>query len=322
MMNLLTIMGPTASGKSALAIELAKRLRGEVISADAFQVYRRLDVGTAKVLPAEQERIPHHLIDIKDATETYTVAEFCSLAKACIEDILQRGNIPILTGGTGLYVQALLEGYEFPDLGPLQELYRKYESIYEKAGLDGLIQEMEQRDPDYFAEREVVDKQRLIRALAVLEAGGSYRSGKRSHEPLYCGPVYALVPERAELYERINGRVCKMMADGLADEAKWLWDLEPEAKQARKAIGYQEWEAYRQGECTEEEVVELIQRNTRRFAKRQLTWLKRMPYVEYIDPAQYSSVEDLAEHLVPCIKRIWEGKESGKQGESTGSIFK
>lgn len=295
------IMGPTASGKTALSIELAKRLNGEIISADAFQVYRGLDIGTAKVTAAEMQGVPHHLLDIKEPTEGYTAAEFCARARECIRALTARGKLPIIAGGTGLYVQALLEGYEFPEAGPLQEGYRRWEAVYAEEGLDGLVRHMRERSPEYFATRPVPDRQRLIRALALLDSGADYRAGK-SGKPVYRAKVIALAPPTEILKERIEQRVQAMLAAGLEDEARRLWSLPQAAElQATKGIGYREWAAYFAGEATREETAAEIIKATRRFAKRQRTWLRRMPYVHYLDPTRYNDPAALTEAATAYI---------------------
>ena len=155
--RLVVIMGPTGAGKTEVSLHLAEMFNGEIISADAFQVYRGLDIGTAKAKPAEQERVAHHLLDIKEVTDNYTVAEFCERARILIADIAARGKPPFLVGGTGLYVQALLEGYTFPDIGPVREWTQRYTEMYRTQGLERLREEMRQRSPEYFATRTVGD---------------------------------------------------------------------------------------------------------------------------------------------------------------------
>lgn len=305
--RLVVIMGPTGAGKTEVSLHLAEMFNGEIISADAFQVYRGLDIGTAKAKPAEQKRVVHHLLDIKEVTDNYTVAEFCERARVLITDIAARGKTPFLVGGTGLYVQALLEGYIFSDIGPVREWTQRYNEMYRTQGLERLREEMRQRSPEYFATRTVGDPQRLIRALSVLAAGGSYEATKQSDEPLYTGPIFALVPPREILYERINARVEKMFAEGLENEARWLWQKhEGSISQAGKGIGYREWPAYFAGAQTREETLALIQLHTRRFAKRQMTWLRRMPYITYIDPCVYPSAQALADAMQQIIKNNWE----------------
>lgn len=304
--KLIVIMGPTASGKTRLGIELAERLNGEIISGDAFQVYKKLDIGTAKPSMEEQRRVVHHLVNFKCITEGYTVAEFVQLARERISNVLGREKIPIVVGGTGLYIQALLEGYHFSKVGPLRDKYKELEDIYAEKGMEGLIERMNGRDPSYIKTHPVLDKQRVIRALSILESGDDYRTGKQSNTSIYDGPVFALVPPREVLYKRINERVDKMIEIGLEAEAKWLWEFDLTGLvQARKAIGYREWEAYFHGTLPYATVVDHIKRNTRRFAKRQLTWLKRMSYIEYIDPLEYESISQLAESLVPVIESGW-----------------
>ncbi len=304
--RIVTVMGPTASGKSALGVALARELGGEIISADAFQVYRQLNIGTAKITADEAQGVVHHLIDIKDVTDGYTVAEFCRYAREWIADITSRGRIPLIVGGTGLYVQALLEGYDFPACGALQEAYHEWEAVFAREGLTGLVQAMQTRAPEYFDSHPVPDRQRLIRALSVLSVGGDYRAGKASSSPLYRGPVYALWPERERMYARINARVDEMIAGGLEAEARWLYErCQGVQTQAAKGIGYKEWWPYFEGTQTYSRTVELIQRNTRRFAKRQRTWLRRMVYVRPLvmtdDMKPVRSVQELAAE----IKQEW-----------------
>lgn len=310
--RIVTVMGPTASGKSALGVELARALDGEIISADAFQVYRGLDIGTAKITPAEADGIPHHLIDIKEVTDSYTAAEFCRYARQLIAEITARGRVPLIVGGTGLYVQALLEGYVFPECGASQDAYVRWEELYAREGLDGLVRAMRERSPEYFETHPVPDKQRLIRALTVLTAGGDYRAGKASERPIYPGPVYALWPERERMYARIDARVGQMIEDGLEAEARRLYDrCNGRQPQAAKGIGYKEWWLYFKGEQTLARTVELIRRNTRRFAKRQQTWLRRMRYIERIpmteDMRPVWSVEELANE----IRQKWSERYDG-----------
>ncbi len=310
--NIIVIMGPTASGKSEFGIALGKQFGGEIISGDALQVYKSLDIGTAKITAAETCGVPHHLIDIKEINEGYTVAEFCRLAKRLIAEIIARKRVPIIVGGTGLYIQALLEGYEFPDEGPLRKYYDFYEKIYEEKGLNELERLIRIQSPEYFESRPVVDKQRLIRALALLAVGKSYHATKKSNKPLFCGPVYALNPPREFLYKKINERVERMIADDLESEAKRLWEYPREIfLQSRKAIGYHEWEEFFFGDATRDEVIERIKRNTRRFAKRQITWLRRMKYVEWLNPLEFNSAEQMATHYLPEIIKKWEDCQNG-----------
>lgn len=312
--KIVVVMGPTASGKTALGIKLAQKLNGEIISGDAFQVYKTLDIGTAKVTEVEREGVPHHLIDCKEPDEGYTVGEFCQLARVKIAELTARGKIPIIVGGTGLYIQALLEGYNFPDQGPLREHYERYNNIYEREGLAGLVERMKVVAPEYFDKYPTPDKQRLIRALSLLSEGKSYEAGKKSDKPLYRGPVFALIPPRDILYERIHRRVDNMITQGLEEEARALWMYPPGVfLQSRKGIGYHEWEPYFYGDASLKDVIAKIKMDTRRFAKRQITWIRRMSYVQCINPMEYESTERLAEQLIPTINKEWKcshGNES------------
>ncbi len=304
--RIVTIMGPTASGKTSLGISLAKELGGEIISGDAFQVYRHLDIGTAKVKVEEMDGIRHHLIDIKEVTDTYTAAEFCQYARTLITEITSRGNVPIIVGGTGLYIQALLEGYDFPTCGISTAATLYWENIYESEGLKGLIAAMEKLSPTYFDSRPVADKQRLIRALSILSTGGDYRAGKAANVPIYAGPAYALWPERAHMYARINKRVDQMIEDGLEEEAGWLYrQTAGKQTQAAKGIGYKEWWPFFERRVAYPHVVAAIQRNTRRFAKRQQTWLRRMAYIQPLPVTDEMRPMFSVKELVTDVKKKW-----------------
>lgn len=274
--KLITIVGPTASGKTALSVRLAKALGSCVISGDAFQVYRGMDIGTAKVTAEEAGGVPHFLVDCLDPREPYTAAKFCELAAEIIEKENAAGRVPVLAGGTGLYVQSLLEGYEFLPKGEGRK--SAWQDFYKKYGMEGLAAEIKKRKPDADIP---LDPQRRLRLLEVLDAGGETAAGKAS-ELRYDGPVIGLTMDRARLYDRINLRVEKMAEAGLLDEVRNLIaDGVPEDAQSLRGIGYKEMIPVLHGERTLGEAVTLIQKNTRHFAKRQLTWYKRMPYIRW-----------------------------------------
>jgi tRNA dimethylallyltransferase len=275
--KLITILGPTASGKSALAVHMAKTLGSPIISGDAFQVYRGLNIGTAKITPEEAEGVPHYLIDILDPEEPYSAAIFADMAKKIIAEENEKGHIPILAGGTGLYIQGLLEGFEFRER---VEGRKKWEDLYEKEGMDGLRAAILERDPN----AEVpLDPQRSIRLLELLDNKKSQTAG-RAKELVYDGPVLGIRMERARLYDRINERVDLMMKEGLADEVAGLLKsgVSPDA-QSFKGIGYKEMVKALQGDMPISDAVTLIKKNTRHFAKRQITWYRHMPYITWID---------------------------------------
>ena len=310
--RLIVILGPTAVGKTALSIALAKELGTEIISGDSMLVYKGFDIGSAKPRQEEQEGVPHHLIDIREPWENYGVTDFVSEAAHCIREINARGKIPILAGGTGLYVKALLEGYEFNDTDGHEE-YRAYlEELGRKKGKEYVHNLLSEVDPQSAERLHVNDFRRVIRALEVQHFGGEQISQRRqagngelSREELcYETIVMGLERDRQELYERINRRVELMFEAGLEDEVRRLLEggLARDT-QAMKGIGYKETASYLSGEMSREEAIELIQKSTRHFAKRQLTWYRKMPYIEWLAADQ--PVGELLKDCHEKMKEIW-----------------
>ena len=310
--RLIVILGPTAVGKTALSIALAKELGTEIISGDSMLVYKGFDIGSAKPSQEEQEGVPHHLIDIREPWENYGVTDFVSEAAHCIREINARGKIPILAGGTGLYVKALLEGYEFNDTDGHEE-YRAYlEDLGRKKGKEYVHNLLSEVDPQSAERLHVNDFRRVIRALEVQHFGGEQISQRRqagngelSREELcYETIVIGLERDRQELYERINRRVELMFEAGLEDEVRRLLEggLARDT-QAMKGIGYKETASYLSGEMSREEAIELIQKSTRHFAKRQLTWYRKMPYIEWLAADQ--PVGELLKDCNEKMKEIW-----------------
>ena len=269
--KIIVIVGPTAVGKTALAIDLAQALNGEIISGDSQQVYRKLDIGTAKATPEEQAAAPHHLIDVREVTESYSAFDFVREAKQAIAEITARGKLPIIAGGTGLYIQSLLEGYHLGGEVPHEEIlaYRAQldllsdEDLYQRVAEQGLVIPQ-------------LNRRRAMRALEIAHFGQELANEETDYEPYFI----CLDDERALIYERINRRVDRMLEEGLLDEARWLYDDHPEA-QAAKGIGYKELFPYFKGEQSLEEASEILKRNTRRFAKRQLTWFRNRMEVKF-----------------------------------------
>ena len=269
--KIIVIVGPTAVGKTALAIEVAKRFGGEVVSGDSQQVYRGLDIGTAKASPEEQAAVPHHLIDVREVTESYSAFDFVREAKTAIEEITARGKLPIIAGGTGLYIQSLLEGYHLGGEVPHEEIlaYRAQldllsdEDLYQRVAEQGLVIPQ-------------LNRRRAMRALEIAHFGQDLANEETDYEPY----LICLDDERSLIYDRINRRVDRMLEEGLLDEARWLYDDHPEV-QAAKGIGYKELFPYFRGEQTLEEASESLKQATRRFAKRQLTWFRNRMQVTF-----------------------------------------
>lgn len=284
--KLIVVLGPTAVGKTALSIALAKRFSTEVISGDSMLIYRNMNIGTAKPSKEEQDGVVHHLIDIIDPTESFDVTTFIEMARAKIRELNERGCVPILAGGTGLYIKALLEGYQF-NVTPQNEVFRQeMEAVAREYGVEELHRRLADIQPETAARLHPNDTRRVIRALEVATFGGEIVSQEKEDETacLYDVAVIGLTSERSLLYERINQRVDQMMADGLLDEVKGLLASGvPVDAQSMKGIGYKELVAYLDGKCTLEEAVDEIKKGTRHFAKRQFTWYRKMPYIDWYE---------------------------------------
>lgn len=280
------IVGPTASGKSALADEVALALGSRVVSVDAMQVYRGMDVGTAKV-PEAERRVPLEMVDVADLGEDYSVALFQRDARACVDALLEQGKTPVLCGGTGLYLDAVIDEMDFPSGESHNEARVRYEAYGREHGAQALWELLRERDAVSAELIHPNNVRRVVRALELLEQGKTYaenHEGLRAHVPHYDVRIWALTMARPRLYERINARVDKMMADGLVEEVKGLMEAGlGDALTARQAIGYKEVMAYLAGERTLAEATEDIKRQTRRYAKRQLSWLRRDGRARWVD---------------------------------------
>lgn len=281
------IVGPTASGKSACAIEVAKLLGGEVISADSMQIYRGMDIGTGKV-PVSEREVPHWGLDLIDPGQPYSAALFQEYARACIFDISRRGKTPILCGGTGFYVRAAIDDYQFPAGEQVNNPVRdRYNRLLAEQGAHAVWEELNQRDPDSAALVHPNNSKRVIRALELLEEGSSYR--QQAEGLAHIGPAlpaiqFGLAVDRALLYERINHRVEQMMIEGLVQEVKGLLRAGfRDGLCAPQAIGYKEIVAALEGRCSFDEAVASIQQATRRYAKRQCTWFRRDERIRWLN---------------------------------------
>ncbi len=307
MNNLAILIGPTASGKTALAIAIAKALNCEVISGDSMQFYRHMDIGTAKVTPWEQEGIPHHLIDIRNPDESYTVADFQKDCYRLVEEINQRGKLPLLVGGTALYVKAIIDGYTFSRETPGNDGFRRAkaeEAVGQAPGY--LYRQLLAVDPAAAARISPEDNKRIIRALEVYEKSGvplSAQAGK--NPPPYRMVLLGIRMDRAELYRKIDQRVEEMMVNGLENEVKNLLamgygrNLKP-----MQGLGYRQMTAYLTGELSLKDAVDLIKRDTRHFAKRQLTWWRREERVHWLDAASPNIKEEAASYIRQQLPEI------------------
>ena len=297
MNRLIVIAGPTAVGKSALALRLAQQLDGEIISGDSMCVYRGLDIGTAKPSVSEQKLVPHHLIDIRRPTEPFSVVDFQQLAAAAIEEVNRRGKLPILVGGTGLYIQALLEGYQFNPT-PITTLRDDDESTA------ALYDRLNERDPSTAGRIHPNDRKRILRALEVITTENQPLSRDKAAQLQYNCLVFGLTMERQALYQRIDQRVDQMVEQGLLAEVDALLTKGLTANAtALQAIGYKEFIAAIQNNLSLETAIEQVKLASRRYAKRQLTWFRRMPYLEWIEIGETTTM-DMA--LVLILRRVAE----------------
>lgn len=288
---LIVLLGPTAVGKTALAVELAARIGAEIISGDSMQFYRYLNIGTAKIRPQEMlaaggRLIPHHLVDIIDPDEPFSAADFQARAAEKIADIAARGKLPLLVGGTGLYIQALCDGYQLSQDATADETLReRLRGEYERLGAAAMHRRLTQVDPASAAHIAPADQKRLIRALEVFELTGRpiSQQGRAAGSP-YDLLLLGLARERAALYERIEQRVDMMLAAGLQNEVESLLAMgyTPDLKPLR-GLGYRQMCAYLAGDLAYDAAVDLIKRDTRRFAKRQLTWWRRDARINWFD---------------------------------------
>lgn len=294
--TVICILGATATGKSGLSLSLANQINGEVISADSMQIYRGLDIGTAKISKSQMQGITHHMLDIVAPTDNFSVAQYCTMAQACIEDIFDRRKVPMLVGGTGLYIDSLLSGLEFAEM-TVDESYREQlHDLAAKQGNETVWKQLNEVDPALAQTLHPNNLRRVIRALEVYHVSGQPMSEMAKiaqREPkypcIYIGLRYA---DRQLLYKRINERVDHMLEQGLLSEIERVLDAGvPRDCQALQAIGYKEFLPYFDGMISLDEAVETAKRNSRRYAKRQYTWFKRNEQIHWIDVDLENSLE-------------------------------
>lgn len=300
------ILGPTATGKSHCGIALAQRLNGEIISGDSMLVYQNMDIGTAKPSMEELAEVPHHLVDILPPAADFSVVDFKEQAEKLIVDINKRGKLPIIVGGTGLYIKALLENYEFNTVEECSELRSELETFAKAHGNSALHEKLQELDPEAASRLHTNDLRRIIRAIEAVQ-GGEKIAHKKAAEWPYDAVVLGLRMERASLYARINARVDKMLAEGLIGETKSLLDsgLSPDT-QSMRSIGYRQIAWYLQGQMDKATAVEKLKQATRNFAKRQITWYRQMPYITWFDlektPVYEKIISDMQQTLVEKFK--------------------
>lgn len=301
------VVGATASGKTALSVELAGRLDGEVISADSMQIYKGLSISTAKPTEQEMQGIPHHMIDFVELGDRFSVAEYCSQVHEKIADIAARGKLPIVCGGTGLYVDSLLNNIIFAEIPQDEELREKLNAEFDELGGEALLKRLAELDPQTASKLYPADKKRIVRGIEVYLLSGrtlsEYNSLSRSQSDRYDYCTIGIgYRDRQKLYDRINRRVDIMLETGLLDEAREFYSSDY-GKTSAQAIGCKEMLPYISGEAELSECVERLKRETRRFAKRQLTWFRQNDKIIWIYADECNSFEELADKAEAEIKK-------------------
>ena len=283
---LIAVVGPTASGKTALAVSLAKRFHGEVISADSMQIYKQMNIATAKPTIEEMDGVPHHLIDCLDLSQKFSVADYTALAHQKAAEIYARGHLPILAGGTGLYIDSVVNNISFSEIRTDEELRKELTRLAEEKGADYLLEELNRFDPESAKRLHPNNLSRIIRAIEVYRLTGITMTEHQRRSRLTPSGYDAVMigldfHDRQKLYDRINLRVDRMFADGLLEEAREILSNK-NLGTARQAIGYKELQHYFDGQESLEEAIQKIKQETRRYAKRQLTWFRRNPNIHWI----------------------------------------
>ena len=301
--KVVVILGPTATGKSYCGIELARRFRGEIISGDSMLVYRQMNIGTAKPSEEELHTVPHHLVNILPPDASYSVADFQQQAAELIHQITQRGNLPIVVGGTGLYIKALLEDYRFSSVEENPELRRQLEAYALEQGAGKLFDRLREEDPSAAARLHPNDLRRVVRALETALSGDRV-SQEKQNELKYDAEVFGLSMERCFLYERINLRVDRMIKEGLEEEVRSLLNAGiPTDCLSMKSLGYRQIAEYLKGQCDFATAVDNIKKETRHFAKRQITWYKKMPYIHWFTVDRTLNYEKIVTEMADILEK-------------------
>lgn len=304
--KLFVLTGPTAVGKTSLSIALAKKLGGEIISADSMQIYKYMDIGTAKVKAEEMEDVPHHLIDIVYPDEEFTVSDYQKQATKLIKELNQKGRLPIIVGGTGLYINSLVYELQFAKVPPNEELRQRYEELANTYGNEYLHEKLSRIDEESSQRIHVADRKRIIRALEIYEETGKtmteYNKNFRKETNKYDLAMVCLNMDRAQLYERINKRVDLMLNDGLVEEVKVILKMGYDKESvALQGIGYKEIIMYLDGQISFDRAVELIKQGSRNYAKRQLTWFRRDKRIHWVDVGDFDGFEELINYLTKHV---------------------
>lgn len=304
----IAVVGPTASGKTALSINIAKRFSGQVVSADSMQIYEKMNIATAKPTTEEMQGITHHLIGFQPISQKFSVAEYVTLAKNCIEKIHSEGDLPVIAGGTGLYVDSLLQNIQFSQEDENTEIRKELTEMFDEKGAEFMLNWLREIDPETAEKLHLKDKSRIIRALEIYKATGKTMTEQKAlsktepspYKTLYIGINYR---DRNVLYDRINRRVDIMVENGLLEEAKDFYNI-PTDKTACQAIGYKELAPYFNGEKTLDECLESLKIETRHYAKRQLTWFRKNEDINWVYPDDYENQEDMLEGVFELINKF------------------
>ena len=304
----IAVVGPTASGKTSLSIEIAKHFSGQVVSADSMQIYEKMNIATAKPTDDEMQGVPHHLIGFQPIDKKFSVAEYVTLAKECIEKIHNQGDLPVVAGGTGLYVDSLLQNIQFSKEEGNNEFRNELIEMFDQKGAEFMLEALREIDPQTAEKLHLNDKSRIIRALEIYKATGKTmteqkilsREEESPFEVLYIGINYR---DRNVLYDRINRRVDIMLENGLLDEAKDFYNIDAD-KTACQAIGYKELAPSFNGEKSLEDCLESLKIETRHYAKRQLTWFRKNENINWVYPDDYENAEDMYKSVFVIIDKF------------------
>ena len=313
--KVIVICGPTASGKTALSIELAKKINGEIVSCDSMQIYKEMDIGTAKPTLEEMQGIKHYMIGIISPNERYSVADYKKDAKKAIREILNKGKVPIVVGGTGLYIDSLIYEIEYQDIEFDKEYREHLEKEVKEKGIEELYNEAKEIDPQAIEKISKNDKKRILRILEIYHATGENKTEQerksRQKEVEYDYKVYALNMDREKLYDRINKRVDKMIEEGLIQEVEKIYKKYNDFPTAMQGLGYKEVVEYLEGKLTKEEMIEKIKQETRRYAKRQLTWFRKNKQTIWLDVGK-NTIQNNIEIILEGLKVERTNKEANK----------
>ena len=308
---LIVLTGPTAAGKTELSIALAKKLNGAIISADSMQVYKYMNIGSAKIRPEEMQGIRHYLVDVLDPREEFHVARFQQMAKEAMDEIYLNGQLPIVVGGTGFYIQALLKDIDFDESSGELPCRKELEETARREGGAVLYERLKQVDPESAEAIHPNNVKRVIRALEFYQETGQpislHNREQKEKQPPYTYAYFVLNDDRARLYERIDRRVDRMVEQGLVEEVRWLKEHGYDRSLvSMQGLGYKELFPYLDGTCSLEEAVEIIKRDTRHFAKRQITWFKREPDVIWLNQQEFGYDK---EKILKRMLELWEERK-------------